>query len=345
MIGIGVVGYGYWGPNLVRNLCEIHDARLRWVCDLQTERLAGVQNRYPSVQITEDYQQLLDDPQVDAICVATPVATHFPLAMKALRAGKHVFVEKPIADNTQDAERLVEEAERRGLVLAVDHTFIHTGAVRKMRELIQNSLGQLYYYDSVRINLGLFQHDVNVIWDLAVHDVAIMDFLLPERPIAVSATGMGHVPGEPENIAYLTLHFPNQLIAHVHVNWLAPVKVRRTLVGGTQKMIVYDDLEPSEKIKLYDTGITLTGPAARHGEKMRQILVGYRTGDMMAPRLDTTEALARELNEFVACIGKGTAPVADGKAGLRVVRVLEAASQSLKRRGAIVELQPERVPA
>ena len=345
MVGIGVVGYGYWGPNLVRNLCEIHDATLRWVCDLETERLAGVRKRYPSVQITEDYQRLLDDPLVEAVAVATPVGTHFALAMRALRAGKHVFVEKPIAANTQDAERLVEEAERRGLVLAVDHTFIHTGAVRKMRELIQGSLGELYYYDSVRINLGLFQHDVNVIWDLAVHDIAIMDFLLPERPVAVSATGMGHFAGEPENIAYLTLHFPGRLIAHVHVNWLAPVKVRRTLVGGSDKMIVYDDLEPSEKIKLYDRGITLTGPAARHGEKIRQMLVGYRTGDMTAPCIDTTEALTRELNEFVACIGSGMAPIADGRAGLRVVRVLEAATQSMARRGAIVELQPERVPA
>jgi predicted dehydrogenase len=345
MIGVGVVGYGYWGPNLVRNLCDIREARLRWVCDLQTERLAGVKNRYPSVEITEDYQHLLDDPQVDAIAVATPVATHFALAMRALKAGKHVFVEKPIADNTADAERLVEEAERRGLVLAVDHTFIHTGAVRKMGELIREQLGKLYYYDSVRINLGLFQHDVNVIWDLAVHDIAIMDYLLPQRPIAVSAFGMGHVPDEPENIAYLTLHFPDRLIAHVHVNWLAPVRVRRTLVGGSEKMIVYDDLEPSEKIKLYDRGITLSGPASRHGEKLRQMLVGYRTGDMMAPRLDTTEALSRELGEFVACIGNATAPLADGRAGLRVVRVLEAATRSLARRGEIIELQPERVAA
>lgn len=345
MIGIGVVGYGYWGPNLVRNLYEIPDATLRWVADLQTQRLTSVQSRYPTVQITDDYQRLLDDPLVDAIVIATPVATHFPLALQALRAGKHVFVEKPIAANSQDAERLVEEAERRGLVLAVDHTFIHTGAVRKMRELIGTSLGELYYYDSVRINLGLFQHDVNVIWDLAVHDVAMMDYLLPERPVAVSATAMAHVPGEPENIAYLTLHFPNRLIAHVHVNWLAPVKVRRTLVGGSEKMIVYDDLEPSEKIKLYDKGITLTGPASRHREKVRQMLVGYRTGDMTAPRLDTTEALARELNEFVACIADGTVPIADGRAGLRVVRVLEAATKSLTRRGEIIELQPERVAA
>jgi len=345
MIGVGVVGYGYWGPNLVRNLCDIPDARLRWVCDLQAERLAGVRSRYPTVEITEDYNDLLNDPLVDAIVIATPVATHFAMAMRALKAGKHVFVEKPIAASAEEAERLVDEADRRGLTLAVDHTFIHTGAVRKMHELINSSLGQLYYYDSVRINLGLFQHDVNVVWDLAVHDLAIMDYLLKEKPVAVCATGMGHIPGEPENIAYLTLHFPSQMIAHVHVNWLAPVKVRRTLVGGSEKMIVYDDLEPSEKIKLYDKGITLAGPAAPRGEKIRQMMVGYRTGDMMAPRLDTTEALLRELKEFIACVEIGTAPIADGQAGLRVVRILEAATQSLARRGAMIELTQERVTA
>jgi predicted dehydrogenase len=345
MIGIGVVGYGYWGPNLVRNLSDLPEAKLRWVCDLQTERLAGVRRRYPSVEITEDYQKLLDDPSVDAIAIATPVATHYAMAMRALKAGKHVFVEKPLASSTEEAERLVEEAARRGLVLAVDHTFIHTGAVRKMREIIQSSLGDLYYYDSVRINLGLFQHDVNVIWDLAVHDLSIMDYLLPEKPVAVSATGMSHVPGEPENMAYLTLHFPGRMIAHIHVNWLAPVKVRRTLVGGSDKMIVYDDLEPSEKIKVYDKGITLSGLPARRGEKIRQMQVGYRTGDMNAPQLDMTEALSRELREFLTCIEASTQPLADGHAGLRVVRVLDAATKSLARQGAVVELEQDRVLA
>jgi predicted dehydrogenase len=345
MIQFGVVGYGYWGPNLVRNLYELPDAQVRWVCDRQTERLGGVRNRYPTVSITEDYHDLLDDPSVDAIAIATPVVTHFPLAMRALKAGKHVFLEKPMATSVEEAERLVAEADRRGLVLAVDHTFIHTGAVRKMHELIKGSLGTLYYYDSVRVNLGLFQHDVNVIWDLAVHDLAIIDYLLPERPIAVSATGIGHVPGEPENIAYLTLHFPSQMIAHIHVNWLAPVKVRRTLVGGSEKMIVYDDLEPSEKVKVYDKGITLSGPPARSGQKIHQMLVGYRTGDMTAPKLDTVEALSRELREFIGCIENGTSPTADGEAGLRVVRVLEAATRSLSQRGAAVELHNDRVMA
>src|SRR5690606_15462626 len=265
------------------------------------------------VEITEDYHDLLADPAVDAIAIATPVATHFRMAMQALKCGKHVFVEKPLAATEQDAKPPVEEAERRGLTLAVDHTFIHTGAVRKMRELVGTSLGQLYYYDSVRINLGLFQHDVSVIWDLAVHDLAIMDYLLPERPVAVAASGMSHVPGEPENIAYLTLHFSSPLIAHVHVNWLAPVKVRRTLIGGSERMIVYDDLEQSEKVTLYDKGITLAGTPERRGEKIRQMLVGYRTGDMMAPQLETTEALTHELKEFIACIQSGGTPIADGR--------------------------------
>lgn len=345
MIAIGVVGYGYWGPNIVRNLCELPNTRLMWVCDLRTERLAGMRSRYPYVEITENFDDLLTDPRVDAIAIATPVSSHFAMAMRALRAGKHVFVEKPIAATARQAERLVIEAERRRLVLAVDHTFVHTGAVRKMREIVNTSLGDLYYYDSVRINLGLFQHDVSVIWDLAVHDLAIMDYLLDERPVAVSAIGMSHVPGEPENIAYLTLHFASRLIAHVHVNWLAPVKVRRTLIGGSRQMIVYDDLESSEKVKIYDKGITLSDHPTRRGERLHQMLVGYRTGDMLAPHLDVTEALRRELQEFTACVEHSTVPTADGEAGLRVVRILEAASRSLLQRGTMVELARDGVPA
>ncbi len=240
------------------------------------------------------------------------------------------------------ARRMTEEAARRGLVLAVDHTFVHTGAVRKMRELAQSGLGDIYYYDSVRVNLGLFQHDVSVIWDLAVHDLSIMDYVLCEKPVAVSATGMSHVAGEPENIAYLNLFFDSKMIAHVHVNWLAPVKVRRTLLGGSAKMVVYDDLEPSEKVKVYDKGITLNGNPQKNGEKVYQMLVGYRTGDMWAPQLDMTEALGRELREFADCVEHGGTPVSDGHAGLRVVRILEAASQSLAQRGRVIELEQAR---
>lgn len=345
MIGVGVVGYGYWGPNLVRNLAEIPAARLVAVCDLMPARLAPVKARYPTVDITDDFEALLRDPRIDAIAIATPVSTHFKLAMKALMAGKHVFVEKPMASTGEEARRMVEEAARRGLVLAVDHTFIHTGAVRKMREIAERDLGEIYYYDSVRVNLGLFQHDVSVVWDLAVHDLAIMDYVLDEKPVAVSATGMSHVLGEPENIAYLTLFYESKLIAHVHVNWLAPVKVRRTLIGGSSKMIVYDDLEPSEKVKVYDKGITLNGNPQKNEEKIHQMLVGYRTGDMYAPHLDMTEALSRELTQFIDCIATNGRPVADGYAGLRVVRILEAATQSLAQRGRMIELEQARLIA
>jgi len=342
MTGIGVIGYGYWGPNLVRNFFDIPSVDLRWVCDLQTERLARLRTRYPSVEITEDMTDVLNDPKVDAVAIATPVSTHFDLAMKCLRAGKSVFVEKPITATSEQARRLIEEADRRGLVVGVDHTFIHTGAVKKLRDVIRNDLGEVYYYDSVRVNLGIFQHDVSVMWDLAVHDLSIMDFVLGQRPVAVSAIGMSHVEGRPENIAYLNLHFDCKLMAHVHVNWLAPLKVRRTLVGGSHKMVVYDDLEPSEKIKVYDRGITLDPMAPKAGERRNQMRIGYRAGDMFAPQLDITEALGCELNEFVACVERGTKPTADGAAGLRVVNILEAASLSMARGGDAVELPRER---
>jgi predicted dehydrogenase len=345
MIGIGVIGYGYWGPNLVRNFFDISTVDLRWVCDLQTERLARLRTRYPSVQITEDMANVLNDPKVDAVAIATPVSSHFDLAMMCLKAGKSVFIEKPITSNSDQARRLIAEADKRGLVIAVDHTFIHTGAVKKLREVIQNDLGEVYYYDSVRVNLGIFQHDVSVMWDLAVHDLSIMDFALGAHPVAVSATGMSHVEGTPENIAYLNLHFDCKLMAHVHVNWLAPLKVRRTLVGGSHKMVVYDDLEPSEKIKIYDRGITLDPMAPKAGERRNQMRIGYRAGDMFAPQLDITEALGAELAEFVGCVEHGRRPTADGAAGLRVVNILEAATQSMRRGGATVKLAKDTVYA
>lgn len=343
MIGFAVVGYGYWGPNLVRNISETTRAELVSVCDRDAGRLESVRGRYPAVKTTTDFEEVLADPKVDAIAIATPVSSHFRLAMQALMAGKHVFVEKPMAATAEEASRMVDEALRRRLVLAVDHTFVHTGAVRKMRELVESGLGDMYYYDSVRVNLGLFQHDVSVIWDLAVHDLSILDYVLPEKPVAVSAIGMSHLMGEPENIAYLTLFFESKMIAHIHVNWLAPVKVRRTLVGGSSKMIVYDDLEPSEKIKIYDKGVTMNGEThAGYGERVHQMLVGYRSGDMYAPRLDMTEALKHELNEFIDCIEQNERPVADGFAGLRVVRILEAATSSLAQRGRVIELEEMR---
>jgi predicted dehydrogenase len=334
MIAIGVIGYGYWGPNLVRNFAERQDATVRMVCDLRSDRLAQVERRYPSVALTTTPSDVFGAPHVDAVVIATPVKHHFELAMAALRAGKHVLVEKPIAATSDEASRLIDEAARRRLVLMVDHTFVYTGAVRKMRELAEaGELGELYYYDSVRINLGLFQHDVNVLWDLAVHDLAIMDYVIGRTPTAVSATGLAHVVGTPENIAYMTMFFDGPLIAHVHANWLSPVKVRRTLLGGNRRMVVFDDLEASEKVKVYDRGISLN-PSP---ENVYQMLIGYRTGDMWAPQLAVTEALSVEAAHFVECVAGATRPITDGEAGLRVVRLLEAATLSLSRRGALVD--------
>jgi predicted dehydrogenase len=332
---IGVIGYGYWGPNLVRNFIECPGASVRAVCDRSPSRLALVERRYPGIRTTTSASELIDDPRVDAVVIATPVQHHFELAMQSLRAGKHTLVEKPLASSSEQARRLIDEAAARRLVLMTGHTFVYTGAVRKMRELsFSGDLGDIYYYDSVRINLGLFQHDVNVLWDLAVHDIAIMDYVLRQRPVAVSATGLAHLQGEPENIAYMTMFFDGSLIAHVHVNWLSPVKVRRTLLGGSRQMVVFDDLEASEKIKVYDRGVSLN-PSP---ENVYQMLVGYRTGDMWAPQLQVTEALSLEAADFISCIEKGSVPLSDGEAGLRVVRLLEAATESMAQQGRLVEL-------
>jgi predicted dehydrogenase len=335
MISIAIIGHGYWGPNLVRNFAEQPDARVAWVTDRDPARLTPVTARYPATKVSADYRDAINDPGVDAVAIATPVNTHFDLGMAALKAGKHVLLEKPLASTGDEAARLVEEADRRGLTLMVDHTFVYTPAVQKIRELTQNGeLGELYYYDSVRINLGLFQHDVNVLWDLAVHDLSIMDFVLDRQPVSVSATGLAHVPGEPENIAYMTMFFQGQMIAHVHVNWLAPVKVRRTLIGGSRRMVVFDDLETSEKIKVYDRGISVNSGA----DNVYQMLVGYRTGDMWSPQLAIREALHAATAHFVECIARKQTPVTDGQAGLRIVRLLEAATESMTDSGRLVTL-------
>lgn len=335
MLKIGVIGYGYWGPNLVRNFMDAPGSTVVAVCDLRPERLVQLQSRYPSVKTLNNHRKLLDDPEIDAIAVATPVSSHFDLAMAALAANKHVLVEKPLAATSEQGMRLIDEAARRRRVLMVDHTFVYTAAVRKIRELIaSNALGDIYYYDAVRVNLGLFQHDVNVIWDLAVHDLAIMDYVLPSRALAVSATGISHIPGQPENVAYITLFFASSQIAHVHVNWLTPVKVRHTLIGGSEKMILYDDLEPSEKVKIYDKGVTLS----QKPEAVYEMLVSYRSGDMWAPRLDATEALQTEALHFIDCIENNTRPETDGESGLRLVRIVEAAERSLRARGQLVEI-------
>ncbi len=336
MINIGVVGYGYWGPNLVRNFAETPGANLAAVADLDPRKLEVVRKRFPAVKATTRFQDLLADPGIDAIAIATPVNTHFDLGMAVLKAGKHLWLEKPMTETSDQARQLVEEAERRKLVLLVDHTFIYTGAVRKIGEIIKaGDLGETLYYDSTRINLGLFQRDVSVISDLAVHDFAILDYLLGEHPAAVSASGINHFPGTPENLAYITLFYDSGMIAHLNVSWLAPVKVRSILIGGSKKMIAYDDLEPSEKVKIYDKGVAFTDDPAQ----IQEMRVGYRTGDMWAPKLVGTEALRLEGEHFVDCINEVKAPETDGKLGLRVVELIEAATSSMKGRGETVYLR------
>lgn len=335
MIGVGVIGYGYWGPNLVRNFHEARDSHVVAVADLDAKRLEPIRARYPTIETVTEPSQLLRDPRIDAIAIATPVSTHFDLAMQAIRENKHVLVEKPITESSEQAVQLIEEADRRNLVLMVDHTFIYTGAVRKIRELVlAKALGEIYYYDSVRINLGLFQRDVNVLWDLAVHDLSVMDYVLPYPCCAVSATGMSHVPGQPEDTAYLTLFFQSNRIGHVHVSWLSPVKLRRTLVGGSQKMVVYNDLHPDEVIKVYDKGVTVNNDR----EDVYRMLVEYRTGDMLVPQIDRTEALKTEVAHFNDCVIKGQRPITSGETGLSIVRILEAGTESMKNRGHPVEL-------
>ena len=335
-VGIGVVGYGYWGQNLVRNFVQNQSAHVVGVCDSDAAKLAVCKRYYPSVGLTDNFQDLIKDPQVDAIVIATPVHTHFKLALSALQAGKHVLVEKPLAETSGQACHLIEEAQRRNLTLMVDHTFLYTPAVQKIRQLIsEGALGDIYYYNGTRASLGLFQSDVNVIWDLAVHDLSIIQYILNEAPVAVSATGASHVAGTPENMAHITLFFQSSCVAHISVNWLSPIKVRQTFIGGSRKMIVYDDLEPTEKIKVYDKGITINGSS----ENAHQLRIGYRAGDMWAPHLAAGEALQTETEHFIDCIRKGASPISSGQTGLQVVEILEAATRSIRSRGNPVSLQ------
>jgi predicted dehydrogenase len=338
MLGIAVIGYGYWGPNLVRNFMQTDGARVVAVCDQAPKRRAQVESLYPTVKTYGDVSEMLKDPNVNAVVIATPVSTHFTLAMLALQAGKHVLVEKPMTNSSLEAEKLIEEAAKRKLTLMVDHTFVYTSVVGKIRELVaQGSLGQLFYYDSVRVNLGLFQHDVNVLWDLAVHDLSIMDFVLGRAPKMIAATGVASVPGQPESLAYLTCFFGDNLLAHFHVNWLSPVKIRKTLIGGSHKMIEWDDMELSEKLRVYDKGITVgSGPSST--PDVYQLKVGYRAGDMWAPHIPNVEALQVEARHFVECATSGRTPTTDGQAGLRVVKILEAASQSMAKHGHPIEI-------
>jgi len=333
MIRVGVIGYGYWGPNIVRNLHGLDSAQLVAVCDRSPEAQKRAIQAHPSVKVTSEPSEILRSPGIDAVAIVTPVCTHFELAKAALENGKHVFVEKPFTSNVAQAEELIELALKRNLKIMVDHTFLFTGAVKKILQLIdQGELGDLYYYDSMRVNLGLFQHDIDVIWDLAPHDLAIMDYLIQKEPEAVVATGQAHLNGHVD-VAFITVYFPQNTIAHINVNWLSPVKVRTTLIGGEKKMLVWNDLEADEKVKIYDKGVQMTS-----GEGVYELLVSYRSGDMWAPKIEQTEALKVELKYFVDCIESDQTPFNDGVAGLRVIKLLEAAKVSLKRRGELVSL-------
>jgi len=329
----GVIGYGYWGPNIVRNLVSLEGAEVAGIAEIN----AGARNRamkaYPGIHVTADSMELIKSPDIDAIAVISPVWTHYELTKAALENGKHVFVEKPFTSNAAQGEELVNLATQKNLRIMVDHTFLFTGAVRKISQLIkEGALGNLYYYDSTRVNLGLFQHDVNVLWDLAPHDLSIMDYLINGDPEAIVATGQGHLNGH-EDVAFVTLYFPENVIAHINVNWLSPVKVRTTLIGGEKRMVVWNDLEADEKVKVYDKGVKISNQ-----EGVYELLVSYRSGDMWSPQLEQIEALRKELSYFVECVSSSKEPFNNGCAGLRVVKMLETASESLSRKGALIYL-------
>lgn len=333
MIRVGVIGYGYWGPNIVRNLYGLDSTQTEMVCDKSPAALARARKAYPGIRTVSDPAEMLRSPEIDAVAVVTPVWTHYELTKTALENGKHVFIEKPFTSSSAQAEELIELAARKKLTIMVDHTFLFTGAVRKIRELTENGvLGDLYYYDSLRVNLGLFQHDVSVIWDLAPHDLAIMDHIIKGEPEAIVATGETHLNGV-EDVAFMTIYFPRNVIAHINVNWLSPVKIRTTLIGGQKKMVVWNDLVADEKIRVYDKGVQIAS-----GEGIRDLLVSYRTGDMWAPQVEQLEALHVELDYFADCIMNNKTPFNDGHAGLRVVRMLEAAEASIQKRGELVRL-------
>lgn len=333
IVNFGVIGYGYWGPNIVRNLVNLEGSQVIAIAEISAEARNRAQRAYPGIKVTADASEVIKSSEIDAIAVVSPVWTHYELTKAALENGKHVFVEKPFTSNAAQAETLIELAAKKNLKIMVDHTFLFTGAVRKISQLLnEGSLGKLYYYDSTRVNLGLFQHDINVLWDLAPHDLSIMDHLLKASPEAVVATGQGHLNGH-EDVAYMTLYFPENVIAHINVNWLSPVKVRTTLIGGEKRMLVWNDLEADEKVKVYDKGVNIT---SREG--VYELLVSYRSGDMWSPQLEQIEALRHEMTYFVDCVSNGQEPFNNGCAGLRVVQMLEAASESLGKKGALVYL-------
>jgi len=332
MIKIGIIGYGYWGPNLARNFSALDNCQVKYIVDLNPKRLAAVNKLYPAVITTNDIDSVMNDPEISAVVIATPVSTHFALAKQALGKGKHVLLEKPMARYAAEAAELISLADKKRLVLMVDHTFLYTGAVRKIKSLIdKGQIGRLRYFDSTRINLGLFQHDINVVWDLAPHDLSILKYLVPEKPYSLSAHGISHTENKIENIAYITVNYRSNMIAHFTLSWASPVKIRKTLIGGTKKMVVYDDLEPTEKVRIYDTGFSTSDS--------EKLLIDYRVGDIYIPKIAQGEALSELARDFLQAIGSRKRPLSDGKFGLEVVKMLEAAETSIKHRGKEVILK------
>lgn len=339
MVSVGVIGCGYWGPNLIRNFAKLtsKSCNLTAVADMEPRKLGAIQQLYPKVRLYSAAEDLLAQVDIDAVVIATPVSTHYMLAKAALQHGKHVLIEKPLTSEVSQAEELVQLSAQNRKILMVDHTFIYTGAVRKIRELIETGeLGDIYYYDSVRVNLGLFQQDINVLWDLGPHDFAIMSHLLYKKPVSVSAIGARPLcqgAWSLESIVYVTVRFEDGTLAHFHLNWLSPVKVRRTLIGGSRKMIVYDHLDPDNQLKIFDKGIEL-----QTDEERSRMLIQYRLGDMLAPKVDQTEALELVCKHFLECIQYERKPITDGEAGLQVVRLLEAAQKSMENQSEVVKL-------
>lgn len=333
MIRIGVIGYGYWGPNIVRNFAEAECATVTLISDTHQSALKRAQLAHPSIRTTISDQEVIRSPETDAVAIVTPISTHYEIARRALEHGKHIFVEKPFTSSSRQAEELIELADRKKLKIMVDHTFLFTGAVRKIKQLINDGeLGRLYYFDSIRINLGLLQNDSNVVWDLAPHDLSIMDYLIGRNPQAIAATGMAHINGF-EDVAYVTVFYPDNLIAHISINWLSPVKIRMTMIGGQKKMLVWNDLVADEKIRVYDRGVEVD-----HKEESYQARINYRSGDIWVPRLEQAEALKTETQYFVECLMNGKMPFNDGIAGLRVVRMIEAIVASLNKGGCVINL-------
>ena len=334
-VNLGLIGYGYWGPNLVRNFYSVNGCNVKMVVDARQERLNLVSKNYPAIQCSTNADDILHNPEIDAVVIATPVFAHYTLAKRALENGKNVLVEKPMTASVQEAEELIELAEKKGLLLMVDHTFLYTGAVRKIKDLVDNgTIGRVQYIDSTRINLGLFQPDINVLWDLAPHDISILNYLVDQRPVSVNATGVTHTGNEIENIAYLTLNYADGFIAHFNCSWTSPVKIRMMMIGGDKKMVVYNDIEPTEKVKIYDTGYE-----HKTDEDKKRILVDYRAGDVFVPKLNTTEALADMAKDFITCIIEKKIPVSNNRIGLDVVKILEASNESIKNKGKEVAIK------